>query len=268
MSIINSQHLTPRPVQTSELVVASETCIRRQRRAGDICGILARGGLWSASSLCWHTQGGATAVQPTGIEPHPCSLIPALGRMELFPGSDLETPEMNLQAHFAQQRGLWQMQAESRVFRRQSLCASRAGINLGASQQLWKLLGEVLVLDGVSLWCRSPELAPLAFLALFLHCSLCKCSFSNCPHALLVLEGACCVRVQPGLAIVSNLSKQQSYFSFSNSFSGASWDVRLCSGCCCSKDTTACSLKQSFLFLLELSSLFLCTFGENSSSFS
>lgn len=112
MSIIYSQHLTPRPMQTSELVVASETCIRRQPRAGDICGILARGGLWCASSLCWHTQGGATALQHTGIEPHPCSLIPALGRMGLFPGGDLETPEMNLQAHFAQQRGLWQLQAD------------------------------------------------------------------------------------------------------------------------------------------------------------
>lgn len=95
-----------------------------------------------------------------------------------------------------------------------------------------------------------------------------KMQLFNCSRALFVLAEACCVRVQPGLVIISNLSKQQSYFSFSNSFSGASWDVRLCSGCCCSKDTTACSLKQSFLFLLELSSLFLCTFGGNSLSFS
>lgn len=38
-------------------------------------------------------------------------------------------------------------------------------------------------------------------------------------------------------------------FSFSNSFSGASWDVRLCSGCCCSKDRSACSPEElSFPF--------------------
>lgn len=140
-------------MQTSELVVvASETCIRRQPRAGDICGILARGGLWSASSLCWHTQDGAAALQPTGVEPHPCSLIPALGRMGLFPGSGLETTEMNLEARFAQQRGMWQLQAESCVFwmpvpvcqqsRDKSRCISAALEALGRGIDVgWGVLG-------------------------------------------------------------------------------------------------------------------------------